>query len=183
PTKGWLKANIDGAFNNINMEGGISGVVRDSKERWNTAFSMKVHAISPMQTELQALMHALQIIIREHMFPIEVETDATEIISIINKDYSTNNELCHICRLLVEEASRKGRILFKHSFREGNMVAHILAKEALRRTSFNRLCTFCKPPDFVMDVYDKYREGYVYARSCSSKHCETLITLGNNSAL
>ncbi|XP_019266901.1 PREDICTED: uncharacterized protein LOC109244291 [Nicotiana attenuata] len=165
PRKGWIKANIDGAFKIDSLEGGIIGVFRDLKGRWMMGFLMKIQAASALHTELQALLHTLRLIIKEHMFPIEVDTDATKIINIINKDYHANDIIFQKCRLFVEEASRQGTILFKHSFREGNMVAHVLAKATLRNTSYNNLCTSVQLPDPVIDVYGKDQDGYVYARN------------------
>ncbi|OIT37606.1 hypothetical protein A4A49_55853, partial [Nicotiana attenuata] len=150
PLKGWLKVNIDRAFNSNNLEGGISVVVRDSKGKWMSGFLKKIQATSPLQTELQDLLHALQLIIKEQLFPVDVETDATEVVRVISEDYPTNNVLIYKCRLLVEEASRQGTISFRHSFRKGNMVAHVLAKAALMETSYNNLCTFVLPPEHVV---------------------------------
>ncbi|OIT21852.1 hypothetical protein A4A49_65530, partial [Nicotiana attenuata] len=183
PRKGWLKVNIDGAFKNNCLEGGISGAVRDSKGKWKIGFFKKIQATSPIQTELQALRHALQLIIREHIFPVEVETNATEVIRVISEDYPTNNNLIYECMLLMEEASRLGTISLKHSFREGNMMAHLLAKAALIKTGYNKLCTFVLPPELVMDLYDKDQDEYVCARNCSSDQCVCMAALGNDSAL
>ncbi|XP_019233012.1 PREDICTED: uncharacterized protein LOC109213647 [Nicotiana attenuata] len=183
PPKGWFKANIDGAFKRSLLEGGIGGVVRDYKGKWKTGYYKKIQAISPIKIELQDFRHALQLIIREHILPVEVETDAIEVIRLLSDDYPTYNNLLHECRWLMDEASRQGTITLKHSFRERNMVAHVLAKAALMQRSYNKLCTFVLPPELVLYVYDKDQVGYVYVRHCSRDQCGRMAALGNDSAL
>ncbi|XP_070023147.1 uncharacterized protein [Nicotiana sylvestris] len=183
PPRGWFKVNIDGTFKSNYLEGGISGVICDYKGQWRTGYHKKIQATSPIKTELQAFRHALQLIIREHIFPIEVETDATEVIRFLQDDYPTYNNLIYECRRLMEEASRQGTITLKHSFREGNMMAHLLAKAALVQRSYNKLCIYVLPPEFVIDVYDKDQDGYIYVRSCSRDQCGHIIALGNDNAL
>ncbi|XP_019252871.1 PREDICTED: uncharacterized protein LOC109231684 [Nicotiana attenuata] len=183
PPRGWYKINIDGAFRSDYLEGGISGVIHDYKGQWRTGYHKKIHAISPIQAELQAFWHALQLIIREQIFPVEVETDATEVIRFLQDDYPTYNNLICECRWLINKASVQWKITLKHSFREGNMVAHLLAKAALMQSSYNKLCVLVLPPEFVIDVYDKDQNGYIYVRSCSRDHCGHMAALGNDNAL
>lgn len=95
----------------------------------------KTHAAAPIQPELLALQQALQLIVKEKIFPIEVETDATEIIGFLHDDYPTYTGLICDCRRLMEKALQIGEIGVKHSFREGNSVAYLLAREALMQPS------------------------------------------------
>lgn len=45
-----------------------------------------------------------------------------------------------------------GEIVVKHSFREEHNITHLLAREALKQPSYNKLYTFVLPPESVIDV-------------------------------
>lgn len=109
--------------------------------------------------------------------------DATEVIRFLQDDYPTYNNLIYECRWLINKASKQGTVTLKYSFREGNMVAHLLAKAALMQSSYNKLCVLVLPPDFVIDVYDKDHDGYIYFRSCSTDQYGNMAALGNDNAL
>nr|XP_016452771.1 PREDICTED: uncharacterized protein LOC107777289 [Nicotiana tabacum] len=140
PPRNWYKLNFDGVFDNSCLHRGISGIIPNNKGDCKLGYYEKYPTTSPIQAELQALRHALQIIIKENIFPVEVETNATEIIRFIYDDYPTYNDLIHECRLLMEKATQQGEITMKHSFREGNIVAHQLAKESLMEPRYNKPC-------------------------------------------
>lgn len=73
-------------------------------------------------------------------------------------------------------------IVVNHSFRERNSVAHLLAKEAFKQPSFNKLCSFVLPPEPVIDAYHN-REGHVRLRKVSTFVCCNLAVLGNDNVL
>nr|XP_009765418.1 PREDICTED: uncharacterized protein LOC104216970 [Nicotiana sylvestris] len=179
----WYKFNFDGAFHNDFLHLGISGIIRNNKREWILGYYEKCPTISPIQAELLALRQALQTIIKEKITPCELETDATEVIHFLDEDYPTYSDLIHECRCLMGKAMQQGEIIMKHNFREGNMVAHKMAKEALKYPSYNITLYFAKPPNFAMDVYCKDQEGCDYVRSCSVYACNTLESLGNGNAL
>nr|XP_016446718.1 PREDICTED: uncharacterized protein LOC107771788 [Nicotiana tabacum] len=174
PARSWYKLNLDGAFNNSCLHEGVSGIIRNNKGEWILGYYDKYPTTSPNQAELQALWHALQIIIKENIFPVEVKTDTTEVIRFLYEDYPTYNDLIHECRWLMDKATQQGKITMNHSFREGNMVAHQLAKEALMSHNYNKTCYFVSPPIFAMDAYCKDQDGHMYVRSCSINVCSNL---------
>ncbi|XP_075092182.1 uncharacterized protein LOC142172459 [Nicotiana tabacum] len=92
-----------------------------------------------IHVELQALKQAHQIIVREKIITVEMETDAMEIIRFLHDDYPTYNDLIYDSRCLMEKAMQIEEIVVKHNFREGNSVAHLLAKEARMHPSYNKL--------------------------------------------
>ncbi|XP_019234668.1 PREDICTED: uncharacterized protein LOC109215104 [Nicotiana attenuata] len=159
PPRNWYKVNFDGAFKNESLHGGISGIIRNNKGEWMLGYYEKCQIISPIHAELLALRQALQTIIREKFTPCELETDATEVIHFLEEDYPTYSNLIYECRCLMGKAMEQGEIIMKHNFREGNMVAHKMAKEALKYPSYNITLYFAKPPNFAIDVYCKDQEG------------------------
>ncbi|OIT23227.1 hypothetical protein A4A49_64688, partial [Nicotiana attenuata] len=183
PPRKWYKFNFDGAFNNDYMHGGISGITRNNKGKWMLGYYEKCQIISPIHAELLALWQALQTIIKEKITPCELETDATEVIRFLEENYPTYIDIIYECRCLIGRVMEQGEIIMKHNFREGNMVAHKMAKEALKYPTYNITLYFAKPHDFAMDVYCKDQEGCNYVRSCSMYACNTLASLGNYNAI
>ncbi|XP_075099407.1 uncharacterized protein LOC142176193 [Nicotiana tabacum] len=155
PPRNWYKLNFDGAFNKSCLHGGVSGIIRNNKGEWILGYYEKYQTTSPIQAELLALRHALQIISKKNIFPCEVETDARNVIRFLDEDYPTYNDLIHECRWLMEKALQQGEIIMKHNFREGNMVARQLAKEALMCPSYNKTLYVVSPPTFAIDAYCK----------------------------
>ncbi|OIT20739.1 putative ribonuclease h protein, partial [Nicotiana attenuata] len=130
PPKDWYKINIDGAFNEENMQGGISGVIRNNNGDWILGFNAKCESTSPIHSELLAFRQALHITMQGNFIPCKIETDATEVIRCLEEDYPTYKSLFDECRYLMEKLMERGETRMKHNFREGNKVAHLLAKEA-----------------------------------------------------
>ncbi|XP_019238046.1 PREDICTED: uncharacterized protein LOC109218159 [Nicotiana attenuata] len=81
PPKDWYKINIDGAFNEEHLHGGISGVIRNNKGEWTLDFYTKCASISPIHAELLAFRQALQTLMKGNFTPCEIETDATEVLN------------------------------------------------------------------------------------------------------
>ncbi|XP_019224525.1 PREDICTED: uncharacterized protein LOC109206186 [Nicotiana attenuata] len=124
PPQDWYKINIDGAFNEENLHGGISGVIRNNRGEWMLGYYKKCESISPIHAELLAFRQALQTIMKENFTPCEIETDATEVIHFMDEDYPTYNSLLNEYRYFMEKLMDMGEIRLKHNFREGNKVAH-----------------------------------------------------------
>nr|XP_016485622.1 PREDICTED: uncharacterized protein LOC107806020 [Nicotiana tabacum] len=153
PPKGWYKFNIDGAFNGNNCQGGIGGVARNNTESWILGFHMKVPTISATQVELQALRGCLQIIMQHNLMPVKIETDASEIIHMLDNDHPTYTKLIYECRWLMKQTKRKGQVVLRHSFRHGNEVAHDLAKMALMQPNINKMSLLATPPEPAIQQY------------------------------
>lgn len=58
--------------------------IRNNNGDWMMGFQMKTHSKSLIHTELQALFHGLQLAWEKNIYPLEVETDATQVINSIN---------------------------------------------------------------------------------------------------
>uniref|UniRef100_A0A1S3Y7J9 RNase H type-1 domain-containing protein n=1 Tax=Nicotiana tabacum TaxID=4097 RepID=A0A1S3Y7J9_TOBAC len=114
------KLNIDGAFNDKEKVGGLGGLFRDHNGHWLLGYQHRCPARS-LHVELQALKEGFKIALMKGFTPLIVETDATRL--------------------------RELRIIY--NFREGNKVAHKMAKEALKEgTEFQLLDN---PPSYVIN--------------------------------
>nr|XP_016483296.1 PREDICTED: uncharacterized protein LOC107804005 [Nicotiana tabacum] len=153
PPKGWYKFNIDGAFPGSNCKGGIGGVARNNTGSWILGFHMKVPTLSATQVELQALRECLQVIMQRNLMLVEIETDASENINMIDNDHPTYTKLIYECRWLMQQIRRTGKVVLRHSFRQGNRVEHALAKMALMQTNINKSSLLATPSEPAIQKY------------------------------
>lgn len=78
--------------------------------------------------KLLALQAGVKLATDNGYYPIEVETDSTKVIQTLSTNHETFNDVIHSCRLLMPQ--KEEEMVIRHNFRQGNMVAHMLAKEA-----------------------------------------------------
>ncbi|XP_019230144.1 PREDICTED: uncharacterized protein LOC109211100 [Nicotiana attenuata] len=183
PPKGWYKFNIDGAFIGNIFQGGIGGVARNNTGSWILAFHMKVPTLSVTQVELQALRGCLQIIMQHNLTPVKIETDASETINMLDNDHHTYPKLIYECRWLMKQTRRKDQVVLRHSFGQGNGVAHALAKMALMQTNINKVSLMATPPEPAIQPYQKDLEGFYFVKYVCASTCLKLVALGNLDAL
>ncbi|OIT20644.1 hypothetical protein A4A49_62761, partial [Nicotiana attenuata] len=150
---------------------------------WILGFNAKCESTSPIHSELLAFRQALHITMQGNFIPCEIETDATEVIRFLEEDYPTYKSFLDECRYLMEKLMERGETRMKHNFREGNKVAHLLAKEALFQPTYNITSFLREPPNFVENMYYKDKEGRNNVRECTLLACNILASLGNDNAL
>ncbi|XP_019244371.1 PREDICTED: uncharacterized protein LOC109224240 [Nicotiana attenuata] len=160
PPKGWDKFNVDGAFTEVACQGGIGGVARSNTGSWILGFHMKTQTLSATQVDLQALRECLQLIMQHNLLPVEIETDASEIINMIANDHPTYTKLIYECRWLMKQTRRKGKVVLRHSFRQGNSVAHALAKMALKQSNLNNITLLANLPEPAIHQYQQDLEHF-----------------------
>lgn len=130
PQKYWYKLNTDGAFNNNEKLSGLGGVFWDHLGVWIMGFQKRNTATSLLQAELQGIHEGLKIATKFNLSPLELETNSTEAINAIRHDHMVFSNTVHACRLLMHQQKD---LLLRHNFREGNQVAHLLAKDATKK--------------------------------------------------
>lgn len=106
PTQPSLKLNIDGAFKGKYKTGGIGGVFRNDKGDWILGYLDSALAYTPAYIELLALKTGLQLAVAKNFFNLEIETDATDVISLLHNDTcSIYSNLVTECRSTTEEVA------------------------------------------------------------------------------
>lgn len=91
PSIGWLKANVDRAFNNTSNNGGLGVVIRDSDGvlvGGGCVFVMHVH--NSLMVEVLAVRLACQVAVKFHLSHIIFESDCLKIVYDI-KDGKEDN--------------------------------------------------------------------------------------------
>lgn len=133
-----------------NNSGGIGGVIRNSNGDWVVVGYWKnTYALNHIHMELIALQQGLQLAAELHHWPLEVETDSTEVIQLLEQHHPIYQSLINSCRCLLK---RLGNLLVRHSFRQANTIAHLLAKEGPKQAVRNQLSVMVSPPTSVMSA-------------------------------
>ncbi|XP_019236284.1 PREDICTED: uncharacterized protein LOC109216573 [Nicotiana attenuata] len=154
PPNGTIKLNIDGAFSSNNKVAGLGGTFKNSNGDWIVGFHKVSHAISPTHAELMALQEGLKVAKEMNFQNMEIETYCTEVVKLIYEDSYNFSNIVNECRWLMHQLKPPPPPLLKHNFREGNAVAHVLAKEAIKNPSSTKCFYHARPPFFVeQEVY------------------------------
>ncbi|XP_061993334.1 uncharacterized protein LOC133711194 [Rosa rugosa] len=133
PRAGSLKMNFDGACDVKNRVCGLGVVFRDHQGLLKGALAVpQVGNIPPRSVEALALLHGLRFAIHVGFSNLEVEGDA---LSVINTLHDSSDDLSFEGHIIDEVKSLVKSFPICSCYfvkREGNKVAHRLAKEALR---------------------------------------------------
>ncbi|GLT59414.1 hypothetical protein SLA2020_322330 [Shorea laevis] len=133
PDVGHVKINIDGAISGQQQSFGMGAVARDPAGDVVAAMACKGQgAVAAEIAEACTLRKALQWARGLSFERIIVESDCVNVIAAMNNDLATLNSplglIIYDCKLLVTSFLS---CHFQHVRREGNSVAHELAKRAL----------------------------------------------------
>ncbi|KAF7827446.1 reverse transcriptase [Senna tora] len=155
PKKSFCKLNIDGAASNNLL--GTGGIIRNDQGYYMISFCKFLGQGSSVQAELWALQIGLSIARDINISHIEIETDCTMLIHLINNNQLTNlhplfSVICTCRHFLSAFDSWE----LKHIYREANGCADALAKHA-RMTCCNS-CTFLEPLVFLLPLLAKDRD-------------------------
>ncbi|XP_009792463.1 uncharacterized protein [Nicotiana sylvestris] len=172
-----IKLNINGAFFKATLEAGLGGVFRNKDGDWIFRYCRSAYASSVMHCELMALHEGLNIAKHLDLCNIEIEIDSTDSILMLNENNPNLSNLILECRLLVYQLKHP---ILRHNFREGNEIAHLLAKEALKNFKISRCVHHARPPCFVEHQLLKEKHGFSFKlKYVSTSVCEKLAKFGN----
>ncbi|XP_019235877.1 PREDICTED: uncharacterized protein LOC109216198 [Nicotiana attenuata] len=176
-----IKLNCDGAFFSTKHAAGIGGSFRNRNGDWILGYQKMTHAASPLHAELFALLEGLKIALDFKDTNMEIETDSTDVVKLLYEEGTNFQNVILECRWLMHRLKLP---VLKHSFREGNEVAHRLAKEALKKPPSDKCFCLARPPLFVQKELQKDKQDSCNTlRTISTSVCNFLATLGNSNAL
>nr|XP_009601887.2 uncharacterized protein LOC104097078 [Nicotiana tomentosiformis] len=163
------------------MAAGLSGIFRNSNGDWIVGFHKSFHATSAIQAELMALQEGLKIARDMNFVDMKIETDSTEIIKLLYEDNQYLSNTIIEYRLLMHRLKLP---TLKYNFREGNEVAHLLAKEVVKDFSPIKYFYYARPPLFVELELIRNKHGiYNSTKYLPTTVCNSIATLGNNNVL
>ncbi|XP_075076389.1 uncharacterized protein LOC142163038 [Nicotiana tabacum] len=180
PPAGWYKLNIDVSFNVNKVCCGMGGVVRNCKDDWVVGYQDYSRAISPLHAEFLALRQGLQVVMQMNLTPVEVEIDSTGVIKYLKNGCPTYDALIYNCSLLLSGMGKPG---IMHNFREGNKVAHLLAKKEINQSNMNHLVYLAVPPPLFETKVWADKDGDSSLKLVVDNACRMLAELGNRNAL
>ncbi|KAK9993954.1 hypothetical protein SO802_023657 [Lithocarpus litseifolius] len=166
PRAGWYKVNVDGAISSYSGSCGVGVVIRNEKGQLMGALSKRIQLpLGPLEVEAKAMEEGIHLARDLSLKEIIIEGGAKQVVMAIS---DTGSAPSSICKLI--EGMRLWLLQFKSwtvshigSRRNGNMVAHQLAKHA----KFEDECTVWVedtpaivskqsiPPKFVKDFGDE----------------------------
>lgn len=139
-----------------------------------------MHVATPIQAELLALKHGLQLACALQLSLLEIETDSTDVLLDLEHGYPTYNPIICEGRGLMYQMEQ---VVVRHTFRQANQVSHGLAKEASKQSKLNQIRNFAVPPHFVENQFLADKGGTHFVRIISENKCTKLVKLGNQNAL
>lgn len=87
------------------------------------------------QAELLAMLRRLQIAEERQFSPLEIKTDSTEVIRMLNNENHVFDSIIFECRSII---LRLGDVVVKHSYKEMNKVDDLLEKEGAKKNFFDK---------------------------------------------
>ncbi|XP_059294747.1 uncharacterized protein LOC132047768 [Lycium ferocissimum] len=155
-----LKLNTDGACQGNPGVGGIGGVFRDKSGNWVLGYMKGLPHTTNNLAELTAIMQGLRL--EHNLKPLEINTDSTEVIKMINEGHLPYSSIISYCRCLMREL---GCPVVKHNYREQNKVADLLAKEGGKQQLSEGMDILAVPPMFVRQVFEADRVRIAFNRN------------------
>ena len=132
PPEGVYKANFDAAFFGSSGTVGIGVVVRDSKGEIIAALSQKIlepHSVDA--AEALACSRAVVFAKELCLLSVIVEGDSMQIVQAASNKRANLTLFGHVINEIHESCSSFNRISFQHVRRDGNKLAHSLARRAV----------------------------------------------------
>lgn len=147
--QGSYKLNIDGTFDKHNHMGGAAGVFRNASGTWVYGFTKSLSHTDFLQAELLALYHGLQLANAHNFRPLQVETDSQVLLQILSNAPLKHLQIIFACKSILQGLQVPQ---IQHTFREGNVVADVLAKhgKAIKNFQPTDVILFENPPYFAL---------------------------------
>ncbi|KAJ4717566.1 Ribonuclease H-like domain containing protein [Melia azedarach] len=132
PMDPWYKLNVDAA---IDKEGGIAGlgcIVRNSDGAVMASATIKKLVSGDVeQAEALAILEGVKIACDSGLQPLIVESDAINVVNLINGKLSSKGEIIWIISEIQNYVRKNKFLVIKYVPRTVNVAAHHLAKLAL----------------------------------------------------
>ena len=152
PPNGSVKVNFDGALFSEENTAGLGIIIRDDHRLVMAAFSQQIPLLTSVEmVEVLAARRALLFAKELGFESLVVEGNVEGIIHAINGDSMLNSEYGHILQDIKLLSSSVRNVSFNHIRRQGNFVAHRLARRAI----CNHFLVWMEDvPHDILDVYN-----------------------------
>ncbi|KAK2364401.1 hypothetical protein QL285_089276 [Trifolium repens] len=161
----WYKCNTDGASNGNPGPASCGGVFRDHNSDFVFAFAEPLGVCSSYFAELSGALRAIEIAFERNWLNLWLESDSTLVVSAFtNPKKSVAWPLRNRWKNVLFMISQMNFIV-THTYREGNMVADLIANFGL---SAPHLTSWESAPMFISDALEKNKLGMPCFRLCSA---------------
>ncbi|OIT21644.1 putative ribonuclease h protein, partial [Nicotiana attenuata] len=150
PPQNHYKLNTNGTASRNPGLNGKRGVIRSSDGNWIIGFSRNIAFCTSIQMELTTLLYGLRLSLQYGYYPLEINLDAKEVITLLHTNNPHYTNLVNDCRLLLRQL---GDPIIQHIYREANMVADGLAKYGTQLPCNSRLQLFDTTLPFVYNDF------------------------------
>ncbi|CAN1177052.1 Putative ribonuclease H protein At1g65750, partial [Linum perenne] len=125
---GWSTLNTDGSRICSTGATSIGGLIRNDKGEFVRAFCANIGNCSITRAELKAIVEGLKLAWSLGLRKVDVQTDSSAAISILQKGIVTQHQHAALVVEFVELKSREWDLSLTHVYREANCAADHLAK-------------------------------------------------------
>ena len=167
----WTKLNTDGAALGSPGLAGGGGIIRDCHGEWISGFARSIGFTTSFAAEFWALRDGLRLCLSLGINAVEVEVDASFVVSLMANAADTNSEFAPLvddCRDLLK---RIPQAQIKHCYREGNKCANKLAR--LGTDLEENFVVFYAPPSVIAPLLFLDKLGFTQERVCNEMDSPT----------
>ncbi|XP_070031694.1 uncharacterized protein [Nicotiana tomentosiformis] len=126
PNAGWVKCNSDGASKGNPCPSSYGYCIRDSSGDLLYAEAIDIGHTTNIVAEVKGILHGLLYCVDKQLHPLIMETDSLVMKTIIEGEWECPWTIRADVKK-IKEIKNNYNVLFQHVFREGNVVADLLA--------------------------------------------------------
>lgn len=168
PPDGWLKINVDGAWNSTSGAIEAGGIIRDHNGKWQFRFVNNIGIGNSLIAEAWAALVGVQLAWNKRHTKVILESDSLEIVRLLSNKESLllGQPLRNIIKdtKLIQGMLQQTKV--QHCYRESNYCVDCLAKMA---STYQPRITFLQlPPLELANIIFQDYCGYTFSRMCSA---------------
>ena len=167
----WAKLNTDGAALGSPGLAGRGGIIRDCPGEWISGFARSIGLTTNLAVEFWALRDGLTLCLSLGINAMEVEVDASSIVSLLANATETNSEIDSLVDDCGDMLKRIPQARIKHCYREGNKCADRLAR--LGTDMEESFVIFDAPPPVIVSLLTLDKLGTTQERICNEVSLST----------
>ena len=161
----WTKLNTDGsALGSPGLAGG-GGIIKDCHGEWISGFERSIGFTTSFAAEFWALRDGLMLCLNLGITAVEVEVDASSIVSLLANATETNSEIDSLVDDCRDMLKRIPQAQVKHCYSESNKCADRLAR--LGTDMEENFVVFDVPPHVIVSLLMLDKLGMTQERICN----------------
>ncbi|KAL6494930.1 hypothetical protein OROGR_030849 [Orobanche gracilis] len=135
PPLDWIALNVDGSSLGNPGNAGFGGLLRDSNGAWISGFLGAIGITNNLHAELMGLLHGLQLTWENGYRKFICYSDSMDALSLINRFLPVHHHYSPVVLSIQDLLQRDWEVVLKHTLREGNFCADLLAKMGANSSS------------------------------------------------